>query len=202
MTQHAERLVESLYAQAKFRPEVMENLRRDAKLSDAVRQRALAIAEQVPENPESLDEASRAVVRQPSAEPAAYRLALRQAEAACRLVPGDGDFLNTLGIAQYRLGLYEQAAGTLSLARQVHEDNWNGLSYPADLAFLALSRYRLGQADQARATMGRLREMIKTPQWAPSDEAQMFLREAETIELDALFPAEPFVPRRDGGPPR
>jgi tetratricopeptide (TPR) repeat protein len=199
-TQHAERLVESLYAQAKLRPEVLENLRRDAKLGDDVRRRALLLAEQVPERPESLDEASRAVVRQPTDESAGYRLALSQAEMACRLVPGDGDFLNTLGIAQYRLGRYEQAVGTLTLAKRAHEDNWNGLSYPQDLAFLALSRYGLGQPDQARAAMSRLREMLKKPQWAPSEEAQSFLREAEVIEMDVAFPPDPFVPQAVCGP--
>jgi WD40 repeat protein/serine/threonine protein kinase len=200
MTQHAERLVESLYAQAKFRPEVLEILGGDAKLDDEVRRRALMLAEQVPERPESLDEAGRAVVRRPGAEPSAYRSALRRAEAACRLVPDEGDFLNTRGIAEYRLGLYRQAVGTLTLARRSHEDNWNGQSYPPDLAFLAMSRYRLGQPEQARADMGRLRETMKTLQWAPSEESQAFLREAEALERDVVFPTDPFGPQA-GNPP-
>jgi tetratricopeptide (TPR) repeat protein len=141
------------------------------------------------------------VVRHPRADPAAYRLALRQAEAACRLVPNHGDFLNTLGLAQYRLGQYEQAAGTLTRAKRSHEDNWNGLSYPPDLAFLALSRYRLGQADQARAAMSRLREMMKKLVWALSEEAQGFLQEAEEIERDLAFPADPFGPQALSAPP-
>ena len=49
--------------------------------------------------------------------------------------------------------------------------------------------------------MGRLRELIKKPQWAPSDEAQIFLREAEATELDVIFPADPFVPQVVSGPP-
>ena len=65
LTHQAERIVESLYTQAKFRPAVLESLRRDANLSEPVRG-ALALAEQIPEKPESLNAASRAVVRQPT----------------------------------------------------------------------------------------------------------------------------------------
>jgi WD40 repeat protein len=194
VAQEAERLVESLYAQAMFRPEVLERLRRDAALSEPVRRRALALAEQVPENSESLMRASWAVVHQADAEPAAYRLALRQAEAACRLIPDEADFLTTLGMAQYRVGQYRQAVAALTQADRLRRDNWNGMSYPGDLAFLALARYRCGQTDQARALLGRLREAMKSPQWARSGFLQGFLREAEMIELDVVFPADPFAP--------
>jgi len=194
MTRQAERLVASLYAKAMFRPEVLESLRRDATLSEPVRRRALALAEQIPENPGSLEGASQALVRQPDAEPAAYRLALRQAEAACRLVPNDGVFLTTLGMARYRVGQYEEAVAALVQADRIRTDNWNGLSFPADLAFLALSRHRLGQTDQARALLSRLRETMKGPQWTLDGDAEGWLHEAEAIELDLVFPADPFAP--------
>ena len=35
---------------------------------------------------------------------------------------------------------------------------------------------------------------MKNPQRARDPEAQAFLREAETIELDQAFPADPFAP--------
>jgi tetratricopeptide (TPR) repeat protein len=190
----ADRLVESLYAQGMLRPEVLARLHRDAALSEAVRSQALALAELVAENPESLAEASRVVVLQPDAEPAAYRLALEQAEAACRLIPDEADFLKILGVARYRVGRYREAVAALTQADRLHRDYWIGLSHPVDLAFLALARHRLGQTDQARALLGRLRETMKSPQWARAGEAQSFLREAEEIELELAFPADPFAP--------
>jgi hypothetical protein len=62
------------------------------------------------------------------------------------------------------------------------------------MAFLALAQHRLGQIEKARSTLGRLRELMKNPRLAADQEAQAFLREAQTIELDGLFPADPFSP--------
>jgi hypothetical protein len=67
------------------------------------------------------------------------------------------------------------------------------LSRPTDLAFLAMARHRCGQTDQARAALSRLREAMKRPQWARNGLAQSFLDEAEVIELDLAFPADPFA---------
>jgi len=189
----AERLVAALYAQALFRPEVLARLRQDASLTEPVRREALALAEQVPEQPEQLDAAGRAAVQPPDAEPAAYRRALRQAEAACQLVPNEGRFLTTLGIARYRTGQYEEAVTALMQADRIRKDNWNGMSFPGDVAFQALARYRLGQRDQALALLGRLRELMKQPVWARSSFLQNWLREADVIDLDVVFPADPFA---------
>ena len=60
------------------------------------------------ESPYQLNAASRAVARRTHEKPAAYRLALRQAEAACRLEPNIGPYLTTLGMAQYQLGQYPE----------------------------------------------------------------------------------------------
>jgi hypothetical protein len=56
-----------------------------------------------------------------------------------------------------------------------------------------LAQHRLGQNAKARDTLGRLREVIKDPHWTGNQEAQAFLREAETIELDQVFPGDPFA---------
>src|SRR5262249_56690028 len=106
-------------------------------LSEPVRREALVLAEQIPEHSGRLREASRSVVRKPGAEPAAYRLALRQAEAACRLIPDDGYSLTALGIAEYRVGRYREAVATLERADRLKQDLRQSPD-PPDLAFLAL----------------------------------------------------------------
>ncbi len=188
----AERRVEALFSQALLRPEVLESLRRDSALSEPQRQLALALAEEVLENAVNLDRASWSVVRQPGARAAAIDHALRQAEAACRLIPDRSLFLSTLGLAQYRAGRYREALVTLERADRLNNAVDHGSSVPRDLAFLALARHRLGQAAEAGATLDSLHALIKTTQWSKDEEAQAFLREAEVIELDEGFPGNPF----------
>jgi hypothetical protein len=57
-----------------------------------------------------------------------------------------------------------------------------------------MARHRCGQTEQARAALSRLRESMKGSQWARNGRAQSFLDEAEVIELDLAFPADPFAP--------
>jgi hypothetical protein len=61
------------------------------------------------------------------------------------------------------------------------------------LAFLVLVQRCLGQTETARDSLCRLREAMKKPQHAKDPEAAGFLREAEAIEVDLVFPAHPFV---------
>jgi Flp pilus assembly protein TadD len=125
--------------------------------------------------------------------PPPLRIAWPSAEAGCRLIPDDEGLLEALGVAQYRAGLYRGAADTLSRADRL-STALAGDPTPADLAFLALSQHRLGRTDQARATLGRLRELMKRPERGRSEQDQKFLREAEALQLDVTFPADPFAP--------
>ena len=188
------RLVPSHFAKSVLREEVLESLRTNPALSESVREQAMALAELYPEDPNRLNEASWAVVRRPDANAPAYRLALRMAEAAGRIYEFNGLYLNTLGVARYRVGKYAEAVATLTRSDQVNSPTFGG-SIPADLAFLALAQHRLGQTEKARATLGRLRVAMKKPQWDKEPEAQGFLREAEAIEFDLVFPADPFALR-------
>jgi tetratricopeptide (TPR) repeat protein len=169
--------VKALLDKLLLKEEVIATLRADGSLSEAVRQRALGLAERLQENPAHLNNASWRVVRQPGQSLDAYRRALRQAEVACRLAPQNGNYLNTLGVAQYRLGQYQEALATLTRSDQLRSKG----SHPADLAFLAMAQHQLGQKEQAQATLARLREAMKNPTWAKNAQAQGFLREAETL---------------------
>lgn len=131
------------------------------------------------------DDAWRIVVR-PEESPEAYQAALRCAEEACRALPGHESFLNTLGIAQYRAGLFEDALKTLDTCDRLHrvkhpcptaDDPCAG--YPGDVAFIALSLQALNRFDAALAALERLRAMCRQPLWINDNECQMFLCETE-----------------------
>ena len=118
-------------------------------------------------------------VRSRNAGTDAYRAALRRAEAAVRLVPGNGNYLNTLGVAQYRVGEYAKARETLEQSEKLNATK-DGSS-PGDLAFLAMAHQQLGHKEQAQATLARLRDVMKRTRWAGDPEAQGFLHEAEEL---------------------
>jgi hypothetical protein len=217
VVREAERLVHALFGRSMFRQDVFEAVSTNPSIGESVRREAFTLAEQLPENPTALNFVAWMVVRQPGADRAALRLALRQAETASRLAPGDGGILNTLGLAQYRLGMDEEAVASLTRADELNRMAQDS-SNPADLAFLALAYHRLGRADQARAAVSRLRETMKRPQWGHGNqfhvpladlvheekmksplwgedsEAVSFLSEAETVEMDLAFPGEVIHP--------
>jgi hypothetical protein len=191
LDQEAESLINRLYSTLLLRPMVQASLRADKTLAEAMRRRAVALAEQIPESPSRLNDASWSVVSKPGAAPEAYRLALKQAEAACQLVPAAGAMLNTLGVAQYRAERYREAVATLTQSDRLNSEGAIG-AQPADLAFLALAHHRLGEHDRARTALDRLRALMKQPSLDGNTEAQSFLREAEVIDLDLAFPSDPF----------
>jgi WD40 repeat protein/tRNA A-37 threonylcarbamoyl transferase component Bud32 len=186
----AEELVARLFAAGRLREEVEERVRTQAGLDPQVRAIALELV-RTRDIAFDLNEASWKIARKPGLDPAAYRRARRLAEAACRYKGGNGALLNTLGVVQYRLGLYGEAQDTLT-----RSDTINGGREPSDLAFLAMAQQVLGEVEQARRTLAQLRAAVKEPpkNSGLADNAA-FLREAEVlIEADPAFPPDPFAP--------
>jgi hypothetical protein len=161
-----------------LKEEVLRSLRADAALSEPVRQRALAFAEDYRALPARLNEASWSVVRGAWARPGAFALALRQAEAACRQEPSNGSYLNTLGAAQHRNGQHAEALKTLIESEQRNAARDKG-AQPHDLAFLAMTHFQLGDKAAAAATLGRLREALK--KWPFDQDAEDLRHEAESL---------------------
>ena len=91
-----------------------------------------------------------------------YRKALPCIEEACQLAPKNGDFLNTLGVAYYRVGNYEKALDMLARATKIHALRDKG-SHHKDLAFLAMAHQQLGHAKEADAELQLLRGRMKDP---------------------------------------
>jgi tetratricopeptide (TPR) repeat protein len=178
--QEAEKVVQSLFRKPLFRSEVRTQLRADPTLSEPVRHEALALAERMVESPSLLNRASRAVTSRPGAEPSAYRQALQRAEIACRLMPFEGSYHTTLGMALYRLGKYSEALTTLTRADELNQAA-HGDPVPADLALLAMTRFQLRDKDRAQASLDQLRAAMQKPNWARNEEAQALRKEAEAL---------------------
>jgi len=81
--------------------------------------------------------------------------AVVSAGEALALVPDDPNYLNTQGVAWYRLGFYEEAIATLLRSDLGYESgdlvNW---------AFITMSHQRLGRVDAARESLAYLEELV------------------------------------------
>ena len=99
-------------------------------------------------------------------------------DQGCSQRASDEDLLrNTLGVARYRAGQYQQAAADLERSRTLNAERFGG-SVPADLAFLAMARHRLGRRDEARETLGQLREAMSRRPWSDDEESRAIGDEA------------------------
>jgi tetratricopeptide (TPR) repeat protein len=169
-----------LFEDLLLRKEVLAVLRKDPTLSETDREFALQLAQTHSENARQLNEAAWKVVKTRDGGKDAYSRALRQAEAAVKLAPRDGNILNTLGVAQYRVGRYADSLATLTKTEKLNATKKDLL--PTDLAFLAMTQHQLGKKDEAKATLGRLREIMKQSRWVAQDAEYMgFLREAREL---------------------
>jgi WD40 repeat protein/tRNA A-37 threonylcarbamoyl transferase component Bud32 len=173
--------VDALSARFLFKDLVYRQIRMDSDLSDSERQFALRVASTLRESLDviELNGINRRTLTYKGREPSYYYPILCRAEAAVQFAPNDAGFLNTLGLAQYRMRRYADALATLMESEKLNATKHG--SHPADLAFLAMSQHQLGKKDEAKPTLARLREVMKQPRWANDTEAQGFLREAEEL---------------------
>jgi tetratricopeptide (TPR) repeat protein len=154
-------------------------LRGDPAIREADLDFAFQVAQTRSEDPVQLNEAAWNVVKIRDAGEDTYSRALRQADAAVHLTLENWPKLNTLGVAQYRVGRYADALATLTKSDKLNATK-EGL-YPTDLAFLAMTQHQLGKKDEAKATLGRLREVRKQSPWLKYGEREDFLREAKAL---------------------
>jgi hypothetical protein len=183
----AEGIVTPLFARLLLRDDVLAAIHAQPAADPEIQAACLKLAATWPESAAGCNRAAWGLVIDPGHSGESYQRGLRLANVACLLEPDAVAFLNTLGVAQYRCGLLTEALATLTRTNALNKEE-----DPSDLAFLALAQQRLGQSEKARATLARLREVMKDG-WDMPREAQDWLREAETIELDQVFPADVFA---------
>jgi eukaryotic-like serine/threonine-protein kinase len=178
--QEARNLINRLDANVGVKKRVIEGIEQDSDLSPEVRHEALEMTNRWQEDSSWLSIASWSVLARTDARPERYALALRQAEAVCRLEPDNGGAINTLGVAIYRNGRFQEALDWLTRSDQINSVLFKG-GHPADVAFLAMTQFKLGDHEKARVLLMDLRRLLKLPRWSNDAEAQGFLREAQEL---------------------
>ena len=154
-------LVERLFDENFTLREVRQALQSEPDLSSEERQTALRLAELRGDDPRLLYQQTLAEALVPGEDPQVYAHAFNRAEAASGMPVGRDipAVMLSLGVAQFRVGLEDEALESLESARQLSEDYAllaaplvAPLSAPEDcirLLFLAMARHRLGQPNLA-----------------------------------------------------
>jgi tetratricopeptide (TPR) repeat protein len=151
--------VRALFSALIRKDDVLDHLRKDGTLTKREREVALTLARNYQVDANDLNNKSWFIVCVPDAGISAYRRALLLAEEACRLEPRSGFYLNTLGVAQYRMGQYAEAVKTLETSDEINSAGPTG-PLPDDAAFLAMAYHRLGDKDKAKSTFRRLTSLM------------------------------------------
>jgi len=177
----ARRTVDELYGKHGSYHDVIDRLRTERLPDDSVLNLALQIANSRKwEDAEKLKERRWEVVRLPDGNEVTYREALENSEKANRLEPNNPDILNTLGVAQYRVGAYEDALKTLTNADKIRTTK-NEEPSAANIAFTAMALHKLGRPDEAKVALERVRDLLKDERFAQDEQAKALLDEAEKL---------------------
>jgi hypothetical protein len=108
-------LLEFLFAKPLCQADVIELLHSSSTIRPRARELALSLVQSYQEEPapEAYHKASWAVVRRPYLNAFQYRVALLQAQRACRLAPDRGSYRIALAAALFRTRRYREALDTM-----------------------------------------------------------------------------------------
>ncbi len=135
----------------------------------------------------ALNKAAWTLAIDPDAQKRDLSRALKLAEQALELAPKNGEYWNSLGVAQYRDGQCQSAIDALQQSIQLRSGG-----DPTDWFFLAMAYWQLGQKDEARQWYDRGVRWMKEHD-SKNQELQRFEDEASK-----LLKIEDQKPSKDG----
>jgi WD40 repeat protein/serine/threonine protein kinase/tetratricopeptide (TPR) repeat protein len=199
-------LVDRLFDERIWGEQVIDAIELDASLEPRTKETALRMARsRPPPTAVTLNAKIWEVIRRTDKTPADYARALASAEVACKLDGANPEYLNTLGLAQYRAGMFEEALGTLTRADEVNQavevrrrvmlqtdktrniemrlENEEFILLPShhrnyDLLFIAMCHWKLGRAEEARKLFTEARKLALQDN---GSELREFLAEAKAL---------------------
>jgi len=177
----ARKLMERLRTKCESYHEVISLLQKDETLDSSVCRLAIQMADSRRwEDADKLSREAFKIVSSSSRNIDEYRTALEKVEKANAWEPNDPAIISTLGAAQYRLSLYDEALTTLTNASRILSDAGEECD-PTTVAFMAMSLHRLSRTDEAKIALEQLQELFKDDQFVYDILAQDSLAEAEKL---------------------
>lgn len=116
------------------------------------------------------------IVSQPRLVQSAYVKALRVAQACVKAEPEDAAYVNTLGVAQYRAGQFEQAVNTLQRSEALAQAKQE--SYVCNQLFIGMAKYRLGDRNTAFELLNKI---AQSDQNLDDEDAGFLLETLDTL---------------------
>ncbi|MFC1792772.1 protein kinase [Planctomycetota bacterium] len=184
LTVEARTVVDQLYSEHSSYHEVIDKLNNNTEISESICKVALQIANARSwEDAEKLAKESWEIISSQNEDTKAYKTALEKVRLAIQFEPDDWSILNTLGVAQYRMGAYKEALKTLTRVERIRTDS-GAEADPVNLAFLVMTLDKLNQAEETQITLERLRNIFNKGQYDNDYKILSSLIEAETVLVD------------------
>ncbi len=191
----AAELVSELRPVLLFKEEILQTIHSRRDLSELVREKALRYAEESDPTAMELNDAAWRIVSSlnRNADSSQLARAIRFATEANQMQPRNGFFLNSLGVAQYRVGQFESALKTLVESERVNAEDARAGSpdiTSVDRAFQALSLHRLGRFAEAQLLLERIQ--TEYPQSTLSEETESVMAERLAAFREAVETIAPW----------
>jgi serine/threonine protein kinase/WD40 repeat protein len=186
----AGRLVDGLAEGRLTRSELRAAVAAEPDLPGDVRAAAMAQADAWPEDRLRLIATALKIADEPGRPASDLKRAREYAETAVTSMPDEE-------AGRYARGLVRLRLGQLAAARDDLEASARSSDSPASWGLLALAEIRLGHRASAEAAFGEMSRRAAREGFSPAREIPADLRrEAESLILEPIFPADPFAPGR------
>jgi Flp pilus assembly protein TadD len=173
-------LTRALFSCLLDKEEVIEQLRHDPNLTAEQRSEALQIAKDLDDSTGLLNDSAWFVVRYSKGSPKGYQRAFELATEAAKLAPKNGMIINTLGVAQYRLGRYQDALETLHKSDAINRNTPFG-EHPADVGYLCMAYAKLGRLEDAKEEYAAFKQLLKLKIWHDDLESAALGKEVASV---------------------
>jgi dipeptidyl aminopeptidase/acylaminoacyl peptidase len=172
--------VNDLFARMVFTEDVVAALEADGSMAPGTRHKAVTRALEIGDEGMRINRDSWNLVCSPSGDPESYEIGLRGAEVAVASDPNNFVFLGTLGMAQYRNRLNDEACATFTRCDQLRRQH-GYKSVPRDVAGLTMALYRLGRVTEARLSFRGLEDMMRDPEegWTYTEDERALFQECK-----------------------
>jgi WD40 repeat protein len=183
----AHSLVDELYEECGLYEDVISKLRDNDTIPGPVHSKALQIANaRLEQDVAELNAQGWSVIFSTDFNDVEYREALEKFEKVVSYDPNNYRWLAHLGVAQYRVGAYEDAMVTLARAKKM-EDDAGMPPNPVINGYRAMALQQLGRDKQANAAMQQARS-VYGEEWTSGRFATFFLE--CVIEVEKSFAGE------------